>query len=73
MEIFHGGCIGCSMQDTKGIEYCLDCQCFSCNWELPNLNDRYIAREKRKQKIQGIVKSLKRNFWKRAHHLFFYK
>ena len=72
METFHGGCIGCSMQDTKGIEYCIDCQYLECNWELPDLNDRRIAERKRKEKIQNIVKSLSRNFWRRIWHLFFY-
>lgn len=72
MEIFHGGCIGCTMQDTKGIEYCLDCQNFSCNWDLPDLNDMRIAEKERKNKIRDIVKSLKRDFWKRVWHLFFY-
>ena len=71
MEILHGGCIGCSMQDTKGIGYCIDCQYFECNWDLPDLND-WHAKDKRRNIARNIAKALRRDFWKRVYHLFFY-
>lgn len=45
MEIFHGGCHGCTMQQKKGLGYCVQCQYFDANWDLPDLNNEH-AREK---------------------------
>jgi hypothetical protein len=39
MIIFHGGCIGCTRQQTKPIEYCMDCQYFAADWTLPSLSN----------------------------------
>ena len=38
--MFHGGCWGCTQQQKNGIEFCFDCQYFSPDWSLPNLNNR---------------------------------
>lgn len=40
--LFHGGCHGCSRQsnESEGIEFCIRCQYFDANWNLPNLNNR---------------------------------
>ena len=46
MEIFHGECHGCTMQDKKGLGYCVGCQFFDTNWDLPNLNDEHARNEK---------------------------
>jgi hypothetical protein len=47
MELFHGGCHGCTMQTKKGISYCVGCQYFDADWSLPDLNDEHKREEKR--------------------------
>lgn len=57
--IFHGGCIGCTMQDAKGLGYCTGCQYFEGHWRLPDLNNKHIEEEiemsKIRNKAHGIV------------------
>ena len=37
---FHGGCHYCTQQDIHGVEFCMGCQYFDANWNLPNLSNR---------------------------------
>lgn len=37
--IFHGGCIGCTMQQLHGINVCKGCEYFKFNGNLPYLNN----------------------------------
>ncbi len=37
--IFHGGCIGCTMQQLHGIDTCKGCSYFKSNGNFPNLNN----------------------------------
>jgi len=39
MQIFHGGCHGCTQQDKFGVGYCVGCQYHDPNWDLPDLSD----------------------------------
>jgi hypothetical protein len=34
---FHGGCIGCTEQEDKGLAHCVGCRYFECDWSLPDL------------------------------------
>ena len=43
--IFHGGCLGCSMQDEKGIGYCTGCQFFKPDWNKPDLSNNNFLSE----------------------------
>jgi len=52
MTVFHGGCIGCSMQKTKGLEYCTGCQYFECNWGFPDLNDEHKRQREKLEKVR---------------------
>ncbi len=38
--LFHGGCHGCTQQESKGIDFCIGCQYFDADWNLPDLNNR---------------------------------
>lgn len=51
-EMFHGGCHRCSMQEKNGVEYCVGCQFFDADWNLPDLNDARIAESDRINKIK---------------------
>jgi hypothetical protein len=56
---FHGGCAGCTQQESKGTDFCVGCQFFDGNWDLPNLSNRppnkaEIERERLKKKF-GMV------------------
>jgi len=59
MEMFHGGCKGCTMQDKKGISYCVGCQYFDTDWSLPNLNDSYISEQEKINKVKAEALLLK--------------
>jgi len=37
--LFHGGCHGCTQQEHHGVEFCVKCQYFEPNWDLPNYNN----------------------------------
>lgn len=39
MYLFHGGCHGCTQQEKNGVDFCVGCQFFLPNWDLPNLSD----------------------------------
>lgn len=41
-HIFHGGCHNCTQQEINGVDFCIKCQYFNANWDLPNLNN-YIS------------------------------
>ena len=56
MEIFHGGCQGCTMQDKNGLRYCVGCQYFDAGWSLPDLNDEHIKEEKRMNRVRAEAK-----------------
>ncbi|HEY3525280.1 MAG TPA: hypothetical protein VGK47_03715 [Nitrososphaeraceae archaeon] len=58
--LFHGGCFGCTMQDSNGIEYCTGCKYFQCDWDLPDLNDGHKREEERMESIRqdALIKSL---------------
>jgi hypothetical protein len=42
--IFHGGCLGCTQQELHGVDFCVGCQCFDADWELPDLNNRPLTK-----------------------------
>ena len=37
--IFHGGCLGCTRQQTHDIKFCIECKYFDCDDTLPNLSN----------------------------------
>ena len=39
---FHGGCVDCTQQhdNKEGTKFCMKCQYFDANWNLPDLNNR---------------------------------
>ena len=39
MNLFHGGCHGCTQQDKHGPDFCFDCCYFDADWNKPNLNN----------------------------------
>jgi len=61
MILFHGGCHGCTMQDKKGLAFCISCCYFESNWTLPNLNDYYLIKKYELDCIRNIAKNLKEN------------
>lgn len=58
--IFHGGCHGCTRQETKGVNGCYDCCYFDANWNKPDLNNRppdeaeLIRRRVKKARRSGL-------------------
>ena len=54
--IFHGGCHRCTMQEQKGVTYCVGCKFFEADESLPDLNDAHareeLAREIKKQEVK---------------------
>ncbi len=40
MHLFHGGCHGCTQQETNDIDFCIECKYFDADWGLPSLNNR---------------------------------
>ncbi len=40
--IFHGGCHDCTQQfiQPAGVDFCVQCQYFDADWDLPDLNNR---------------------------------
>lgn len=42
IHLFHGACNGCTRQEIEpqGTEYCIRCQNFKPDWNLPDLNNR---------------------------------
>ena len=40
MVVFHGGCSGCTRQQTTGVDGCYDCRYFDAQWDKPDLNNR---------------------------------
>ncbi len=61
MEKFHGGCIDCTMQDSKGLGYCVGCCYFDANWNLPNLNDSAQKELSRIEKVKEKAREIARN------------
>ena len=61
MEIFHGGCVDCTMQDKKGIGYCVGCQYFNCDWSLPNLNNKDRKEKKRIDSVRDKARAMTKN------------
>ena len=50
MEIFHGGCLGCTNQDFYDLAECVGCQYYPenghCDWDKPNnFSDAEIRKE----------------------------
>lgn len=37
-EIYHGGCLICTKQQTHGKIWCNNCQFKNANWDLPDLS-----------------------------------
>lgn len=52
MELFHGGCYGCTAQDKEGVAYCTGCQFFDTNWKLPNLNSENLIKKNRLRELK---------------------
>lgn len=40
MLAFHGGCDGCTQQMINAVEFCMSCQYFDGDWDLPNLSNK---------------------------------
>ena len=55
--IFHGGCLGCSMQRKKGVIYCKGCKYFDLKAlsNLPSLNDKDVTRSKLIEEYKSIT------------------
>lgn len=58
MELFHGGCHGCTMQTKHGLGYCTNCQNFEYDWNLSSLNDFSKKENERLNKIREIAREL---------------
>jgi len=56
MHIFHGGCCGCTMQQKKGLGYCVGCMFFEGNWDLPDLNDEHKIANERMELIRDMAR-----------------
>ena len=54
---FHGGCTGCTMQQKKGLGYCVGCQFFEGDWSLPDLNDSHKEREEQMNVYRGEARA----------------
>lgn len=39
IQLFHGGCHGCTRQHTEGTRGCRGCKFYNCDWTLPSLNN----------------------------------
>jgi hypothetical protein len=59
MILFHGGCSGCTQQDTHSTEFCMGCQYFAADWDLPSLSNcpptEGEIERKRLQEKYGVV------------------
>jgi hypothetical protein len=55
---FHSACSECTNQEKEGIEFCVNCCNFECNWSLPNLNDATIKKNKDLDEWRKIAKRL---------------
>lgn len=56
--IFHGGCLGCTMQTKNGLGYCVGCMYFEANWKLPDLNNEHIARKKEVDHFRDVARKM---------------
>ena len=56
--VFHGGCLGCSMQEQHGLGYCTGCQYFELNMSLPNLNDAFRKRQEYIEAIRNRARAM---------------
>lgn len=36
--IFHGGCVGCTQQSERGVDFCHNCQYFDADWSKKDLS-----------------------------------
>ena len=43
--VFHGGCLGCTRQLTKPLTFCVGCQYFDAEWDLPSLSNGYSSED----------------------------
>jgi len=55
---FHGGCSGCTQQETHETRFCMGCRYFDSDWSLPSLSNRPptdadIERERLKTESRG--------------------
>jgi len=57
-HIFHGGCLKCTMQQKKGLGYCIGCQYFEANWSLPDLNDEHQRENEHEGSIRNIARAM---------------
>ena len=57
MELFHGGCHGCTMQDKHGLGYCVGCCHFDNESYLPDLNDGRKKEKDRMSKLRELARS----------------
>lgn len=65
--IFHGGCYGCTQQNIEGVEFCMGCQYFEANWDLPDLNNEPPSRaELKREELKRAARKKgesKKNGW----------
>ena len=52
MYKFHGGCSGCTIQDTEGLRGCIGCKYLDCDWDLPTKNPEEIRRENERRDMR---------------------
>ena len=53
----HGGCYGCTQQDIHGVGFCIGCQYFDADWNLPNLNNEPPNETKKMRDFLKLVHS----------------
>lgn len=58
MELFHGGCHGCAMQEKNGLGFCVGCMYFEADWTLPDLNDEHAREEARQDGVRTLARKL---------------
>lgn len=58
MELFHGGCHGCTMQSRVGIKGCVGCMYFEGDWDLPDLNDEHARQAARMNDVRRKARLL---------------
>ena len=54
IELFHGGCHGCTQQLIQGVRFCAGCMYYAADWSKPNYNNEHVA--VRLADIRRIVK-----------------
>ena len=64
MYVFHGGCTGCTRQDSEGLGGCVGCCYLEADWNLPSKNLSELERsQERKRMVQQAKKEAKKVYY----------